>query len=257
MVADGGRHGFPLGPCCKMARTMWPFTNRLRGPEPEVNRLPQRLDCSGARRILVIAPHPDDESLGCGGTLAQLAPSCDIHVLLVTNGDGGGDLPAGTSETRKTEMENAVRALGVKNPVLHFDEPDGRFADSQHYRAALAGVVARVQPNWVLLPWLHDSHADHARIARASSEVLARSDVELLLYYETWVPVPATHVNDITATLETKQRAIRCHETALRHGNYLDAIVGLNVYRGLGLGGPTPVWAEAFVVTGARDNRLL
>jgi N-acetylglucosamine malate deacetylase 1 len=240
-----------------MARTMWPFTHRFRSPEPEPNRLAQRLDCSGARRILVIAPHPDDESLGCGGTLAQLAPSCDIHVLLVTNGDGGGDLPAGTSQARKAEMDNAVRTLGIAHPVLHFDEPDGRFADSPRYRSALADVVARLQPNWVFLPWLHDSHADHARIARASSQVLARTSVDLLLYYETWVPVPATHVNDITATLDAKQRAIRCHETALRHGNYLEAIVGLNAYRGLYLGGGKPVWAEAFAVTGARDNRLL
>jgi N-acetylglucosamine malate deacetylase 1 len=238
-----------------MARTMWPFSHRHRQPEP--NRLPQRLDCSGARRILVIAPHPDDESLGCGGTLAQLAPSCDIHVLLVTNGDGGGELPAGTSETRKSEMDKAVRTLGIANPVLHLDEPDGRFADSPRFRAALAQVATTLRPDWVFLPWLHDSHADHARIARAGSEVLARSTVDVLLYYETWVPVPATHVNDITGTLEAKRRAILCHETALRHGNYLDAIVGLNAYRGLYLGAGRPAWAEAFAVTGARDNRLL
>ncbi|MGZ5194139.1 MAG: PIG-L deacetylase family protein [Ramlibacter sp.] len=236
---------------------MWPFTNRLRGREPEPNRLPQRLDCSGARRVLVIAPHPDDESLGCGGTLAQLAPSCDIRVVLVTNGDGGGELPAGTSETRKSEMDKAVRALGIASPVIHFDEPDGRFADSPRFRAALANVVAQLQPNWVFLPWLHDSHADHARIAHASSAVLARGTVDLLLYYETWVPVPATHVNDITGALETKKHAILCHETALRHGNYLDAILGLNAYRGLYLGGAKPAWAEAFAVTSARDNRLL
>jgi N-acetylglucosamine malate deacetylase 1 len=238
-----------------MARTMWPFTNRHRSREP--HRLPQPLDCSGARRILVIAPHPDDESLGCGGTLAQLAPSCEIHVLLVTNGDGGGELPAGTSEARKSEMGNALRTLGIANPLLSFDEPDGRFADSPRFRSALADVAAQVKPNWVFLPWLHDSHADHARIAVASSQALARSGADLLLYYETWTPVPATHVNDITAVLETKKRAILCHETALRHGNYLEAIVGLNAYRGLYLGGAKPSWAEAFAVTGARDNRWL
>jgi N-acetylglucosamine malate deacetylase 1 len=238
-----------------MARTMWPFSNRHREPEP--NRIPQRLDCTGARRILVIAPHPDDECLGCGGTLAQLAPSCDINVVLVTNGDGGGELPAGTSDTRKSEMDKAVRALGIASPVIHFDEPDGRFADSARFRAALADVAARLQPDWVFLPWLHDSHTDHSRIARASSAVLARGTVDLLLYYETWVPVPATHVNDITGSLETKKQAILCHQTALRHGNYLDAIMGLNAYRGLYLGGTKPAWAEAFAVTSARDNRLL
>jgi N-acetylglucosamine malate deacetylase 1 len=240
-----------------MTRNMWPFTQRFRASAPEPNRIPERLDWAGVQRILVIAPHPDDESLGCGGTLAQMAPSCDVHVLLVTNGDGGGELPPGTSETRKREMENAVRALGIANPVMHFDEPDGKFADSPRFRAALAELVVRLQPQWVFLPWLEDSHADHARIARASSEVLARSAVDTLLYYETWVPVPATHVNDITATLATKERAIRCHETALRYGRYLEAIVGLNAYRGLYLAGPNSSWAEAFALTAARDNRWL
>ncbi len=151
---------------------MWPFTKRRSAPPAPSNALPPQLDLAAARRALVIAPHPDDETLGCGGTLARLAATCDIHVLLVTNGDGGGGLPPDTSANRKIEMANAVRTLGIANPVLHLDEPDGRFTDSPAYRAALSAIVQRLQPDWVFLPWLHDSHADHSRISRASTEVL-------------------------------------------------------------------------------------
>ena len=235
---------------------MWPFTRRHNAPRQQSNPLPSQLDLAPARRALVIAPHPDDETLGCGGTLARLAPSCDIHVLLVTNGDGGGDLPPDTSQNRKAEMSNAVRLLGIGNPVMHLDEPDGRFEDSRSYRTALDGILERLEPDWVFLPWLHDSHADHSRISFASSQVLSRSRVGSVLYYETWTPVPATHVVDITQTMETKKNALLCHETALRYGNYLDAMVGLNAYRALYLGPGQSRWAEAFAVTAASANQF-
>lgn len=236
---------------------MWRFIRRLSRPAVQPNALPPVLDLAGARRVLVIAPHPDDETLGCGGTLARLAPACDVHVLLVTNGDGGGDLPPETSALRKQEMAAAVRTLGIANEVLHLDEPDGRFDDTSSFRAALAAIVQRLQPDWVFLPWLGDSHPDHSRISRASSEVLRRSGVEQVLYYETWNPVPATHVVDITPVLETKKAAVLCHVTALKYGNYLDAMLGLNAYRALYLPPGERRWAEAYAVTSARDNRFL
>ena len=236
---------------------MWQFIKRLSRPAAQPNALPPELDLSAVRRVLVIAPHPDDETLGCGGTLARLAPSCDIQVVLVTNGDGGGGLPPETSERRKKEMSAAAATLGIANPVLHLDEPDGRFNDSPAYRTALAAIVDRLRPNWVFLPWLNDSHPDHLRIARASSQVLRRSSVEQLLYYETWTPVPATHVVDITAVLEKKKAAVLCHQTALQYGNYLDAMLGLNAYRALYLPARDRRWAEAFAVTAARSNHFL
>jgi LmbE family N-acetylglucosaminyl deacetylase len=244
---------------------MWPFTKR---PEPRRaeaasppraaprgNPLPQPLDLAGVHRALVVAPHPDDETLGCGGTLARLAPVCEIHVLQVTNGDGGGGLPPETSAVRKQEMARAVRTLGIASEVLHMDEPDGRFEPTPAFGDAFMAIVRRLDPQWVFLPWLGDSHADHALLSAQVSRLLRDSRVDKLLYYETWTPVPATHVVDITATLETKKAALLCHETALRHGNYLDAVLGLNAYRGLYLPrGDVPARAEAFAVTSARDN---
>lgn len=236
---------------------MWPFIKRRSNPPAPSNELPPELDLSPARCALVIAPHPDDETLGCGGTLARLASSCEIHVLLVTNGDGGGGLPPGTSELRKQEMSASAKVLGITTPVLHLDQPDGQFSDSPAYRKALMAHIERLQPNWVFLPWLGDSHRDHARIAQASSEVLRHSTVEQLLYYETWTPVAATHVVDITSTMETKKAALLCHETALKYGNYLDAMLGLNAYRALYLMPDQRRWAEAFAVTPPRRNRFL
>jgi LmbE family N-acetylglucosaminyl deacetylase len=226
--------------------------NFIKRREPEAplgNPLPPPLDLSGARRVLVIAPHPDDETLGCGGTLAQLAGFAEITVLLVTNGDGAGDLPEGASDVRKAEMAEALKLLGVNRPITCFDEPDGRFADSPGYRSRLAVLLAQVKPNWVFLPWLQDSHSDHSRIARASCAVLARAKgVEKVLFYEIWTPVPATHVVDITSTALVKRQALLCHRTVLPHGNYVDASFGLSQYRAIYVPSREAKFAEVFTV---------
>lgn len=235
---------------------MLKFIERLKRRPAEGNPLPAQLDLSRVRRVLVVAPHPDDETLGCGGTLARLGADCTVNILLVTNGDGGGGLPPGTSDARKSEMANAVRTLGVAGEVIHFDEPDGRFEDTPAFRAKFAALVEKLDPEWVFLPWLGDSHTDHARISTATTAVLKRSRVESLVYYETWVPVPATHVVDITETMETKKSALLCHGTALKYGNYMEAMLGLAAYRALYLPPDRKRWAEAFAVTDPRRNQF-
>jgi LmbE family N-acetylglucosaminyl deacetylase len=231
---------------------MWKFIERLRARRGQGNPLPPALDLTTARRVLAVAPHPDDESMGCGGLLALLARQAEVQVLLVTNGDGGGALPAGTSETRKQELAEALKVLGIGRPAVCFDEPDGRFEDSKAFRQRFAQVLAEFNPDWVLLPWLEDSHSDHARIARACCTVLRRSTVATVVHYETWTPLPATHVVDITSVAQLKRAALSCHRTALQYGNYIDATFGLNAYRALYLGGQGKL-AEAVVVRDARD----
>jgi LmbE family N-acetylglucosaminyl deacetylase len=229
---------------------MWTFIDRLlRKPERRAaNPLPAVLDLAGARRVLMIAPHPDDEVMGCGGTLALLARHVAVQVLLVTNGDGGGELPPGTSETRKAEMREALGVLGIGTPLVCFDEPDGRFEDSLRFRERLLETVRAFQPDWVFLPWLEDSHSDHARIASACAAVLPKAGVRRLVHYETWTPVPATHVVDITDVGAQKRAALLCHRTALQYGNYVEATFGLNAYRALYLPRREGALAEAFFV---------
>ncbi|WP_395687279.1 PIG-L deacetylase family protein [Caenimonas koreensis] len=215
--------------------------------------LPVMLDLASARRVLVIAPHPDDETMGCGGTIALLAKHIEVQAVLVTNGDGAGELPPGTSETRKAEMTAALQLLGVTRPTIFLDEPDGHFADSPAFRARLAKIIEDFQPNWVFVPWLLDSHPDHWRIARASCAVLAGSNVEKILYYEIWTPLPATHVVDITSVADQKRNAVLCHATALKYGNYVEATFGLNAYRSIYVPSRETRYAEVFAVRTPAD----
>lgn len=216
--------------------------------------LPQALDLSQARKVLVFVPHPDDETLGCGGTLARLASLCPVKVVLVTDGSGAGGLPDGAGAVRQAEFVRALARLGVTDSV-QLNQPDGAFESSPALQTQVLQLLQDYQPDWVLLPSPLDYHRDHVRIA-AFLEPLCRrtASVKQLVFYEIWAPVPATHVVDITDQVETKRLALMEHATALACGDYQRAVDGLNNYRGLYLGRGRV--AEAFWVEPVRTGRL-
>lgn len=225
---------------------------QLAGLEP--CPLPQPLDLTRARKVLVFVPHPDDETLGCGGTLARLAPLCPVKVVLVTDGSGAGGLPEGAGAVRQGEFVRALARLGVTDS-LQLNQPDGAFESSPALKQQIQRLLEDYQPDWVILPSPLDYHRDHVRIA-AFLEPLCRraASVEQLLFYEVWAPVPATHVVDITEQVDTKRLALTEHATAMVCGDYQRAVDGLNNYRGLYLGKGRV--AEAFWVEPSRTGRM-
>jgi LmbE family N-acetylglucosaminyl deacetylase len=208
--------------------------------------LPVQLDLTLARRVLVFSPHPDDETLGCGGTLARLAQICPVKVVLVTDGSGAGSLPVGAGVARQLEFVKALAVLGVTDSI-QLSQPDGFFEGSQELASRVTKLLADYKPDWVFLPSPLDYHRDHVRIA-AFLEPLCRNaaSVQQLLFYEIWAPVPATHVVDITDQACIKRVALDQHATAMACGDYQRAVEGLNRYRGLYLGNNRQ--AEAFWV---------
>lgn len=216
--------------------------------------MPQPLDLTQARKVLVFVPHPDDETLGCGGTLARLAPLCPVKVVLVTDGSGAGGLADGAGAVRQGEFVRALARLGVTDS-LQLNQPDGAFEGSPDLKRQIQQLLAEYQPDWVMLPSPLDYHRDHVRIA-AFLEPLCRraASVEQLLFYEVWAPVPATHVVDITDHVQIKKDALREHATAMVCGDYERAVDGLNNYRGLYLGKGRV--AEAFWVESTRTGRM-
>lgn len=216
--------------------------------------LPQPLDLTQARKVLMFAPHPDDETLGCGGTLARLALLCPVKVVLVTDGSGAGGLPPEAAATRQGEFVRALGVLGV-NDSAQLNQPDGNFWGTSELASQVQCLLDDYQPDWVFLPSPLDYHRDHVRIA-AFLEPLCRqaSSVKQLLFYEIWAPVPATHVVDITQQATVKHAALAEHVTAMAYGDYKRAVDGLNRYRGLYIGKDR--LAEAFWVVTTKDGRI-
>lgn len=210
--------------------------------------LPAELPLAEARRVLVFAPHPDDESIGCGGAIALLAEAGRaLRVVLVTDGGGAGGLPEGAAALRQQEFVAALRCLGVADHRL-LGFPDGALVAEAPLLDAVRDQVADFQPDWIFGPSSADLHRDH-RVVAAAVRAAARAvpGVQRVCEYETWSALPVTHVLDIGRVLDKRREALSQHRTALAHGNYLEASTGLALHRGLLLGTGRPGTAEGYV----------
>jgi LmbE family N-acetylglucosaminyl deacetylase len=197
---------------------------------------------------LVLAPHPDDEIIGPGGTVALL---CDnqrvVRTLIAT--DGGflavPDLePAEVGELRRHDATRAARVLGAPPPVfLGFD--DGSLPKSlTELSAAISVHVAEFRPDAIYVPWLLDAHADHQALAMALSLAVVPADTEIW-GYEVWAAAPANRLVDVTSVWERKERALAEHRVP---ASVFDTTghLALNRWRSIhGMGGTGQ--AEAFL----------
>lgn len=188
----------------------------------------------GGRVPLILAPHPDDESLGCGGLLAQCAAAgIAAQVAILTDGSHShpGSLshpPARLAKLRRVEAETALAALGLTAQSLHWIGAEdtrlpatGDAADA--ILARLMEICERTGCTLLLSPWEHDPHCDHEAAAAIAARLAAARDITLLSYpvwgwtladdSERHVPQPTGVRLEITDQLSAKRSAIRAHAT--------------------------------------------
>ncbi len=130
---------------------------------------------------LVVAPHPDDESLMFGGHLAHLAARGNpVHLVAVTDGEAAyPDAVDGAAlaALRREEQAGALAALGLGGAnVTRLGIPDGDVAAHEAVLTeAVASVIADRRIDVVLAPWAHDHHADHEACGRAAQRATAEA----------------------------------------------------------------------------------
>jgi len=214
-------------------------------------------------RTLVIAPHPDDEVLGAGGTIARLARAGhDVRVAVVTTGQQP-DYAASDVAMVRSEAEQAHALLGVRE-TSWLDLPAARIAETPRrtINASLQEIVRRTAPTALLVPFAGDIHVDHQLIFEAAM-VAARPHQPAypatILAYETlsetnWnAPylTPGFHPNvfvDVSDTLDIKLSAAGMYRSQVRaspHERSIEALKALAVLRGATVHLPA---AEAFVL---------
>lgn len=188
-------------------------------------------DLSQLGRVLVIAPHPDDEVLGCGGTMARLADDGhEVHVAVVTKGFEPVFPEALVKQVRQ-ELAEAHKILGVKK--CHFCDLPAAALDTiagAEINAAISTIVNEVKPDTLFIPFLGDIHRDHQLIFTASL-VAARPrsrDIPNRIYaYETlsetnWAAPGITEAFipnvffDVSPTLNRKLDAFGCFKSQVK-----------------------------------------
>jgi LmbE family N-acetylglucosaminyl deacetylase len=217
-------------------------------------------------RILVIAPHPDDEVLGAGGTIARLASHhCQVTVVVVTEGKPPAYSRENVDRVRE-EARRAHRILGVTETIW-LDHPAAALTEVAHseLNASLSQVIRDVRPDVMFIPFVGDIHRDHQLIF-TSSLVAARPHhgtfPRSILAYETlsetnWnapyvTPgfIPNVFI-DISDHLNLKIEAMEAFKSQLRqapHERSIEALSALATLRGATVMARS---AEAFVLVRA------
>lgn len=206
------------------------------------------IECTAA---LVFAPHPDDETLGCGGLLAAChAAGIPTHAVIVTSGDFGEHGKVG-SAAREAETNAAAEVLGI-DTVKFWREPDRSVACNARTIAAARQAILDANADLILAPSCHEIHPDHRATAWIVIEATRRLAEEgrtvRVAMYEVGAPLHRVDVLvDITTHATVKRAALAKYVSQLSLRPYDTVIFSLNHYRTYTL--PASVkYAEAFCI---------
>lgn len=202
-------------------------------------------------RVLVISPHPDDESIGCGGTLRRHVESGDaVQAVFLTSGEKGGH---GRSEQetiaiREQEARAAAEVLGLEDTHF-FRLPDGSVRCTQNAISQLRDFVVHWAPQVVYVPHADEMHIDHRASFRLLKHVYRgwTGERPRIFLYEIWTPVQhMDEIIDITPYIATKRAAICVYRSQCAVMDFEAAALGLNRYRGEMHSWPGGDYAEVF-----------
>jgi LmbE family N-acetylglucosaminyl deacetylase len=189
---------------------------------------------SGREKIVVLAPHPDDETLGCGGLLARAFAGAGAHVVCVTDGSASHPAsrewpPVRLAETRRGELIEALEILGGGAADLTWlGHPDSRLHEisAADILPALTAVIDGQAARHVFVPACEDKHCDHQTTAKLAEALRAQRPDLHFHSYPVWSRFDDPNFAENTAgyaplILDTatyrgaKTAAIRAHRSQL------------------------------------------
>ena len=214
--------------------------------------------------ILVVAAHPDDEALGCAGTIAKHVKNGDkVFPLFIADGVNSRDGDENALSTREVAAKNAQKHLGTQPPTFL------NFQDSRLDTVALLEIVKiieaqveKIRPTRILTHWFNDLNVDHEIVCKAvhtATRPMPRQSVIEILCFEV---LSSTEWNfcstelfqpnyfvEITETFNDKMSALKSYEMEMRpfpNARSFEGVEALAKLRGVTVGVP---FAEAFVMT--------
>lgn len=198
------------------------------------------------KKILVIAPHADDEVLGCGATIKKYSKNGeDVYICIVTKAYTP-DWTQQYIDNRKKEIDSSVKILGVKK-VYYLDLPTVKLdtVSQKELNDAILRVVEEVKPEIVFIPFAGDINKDHRLVSEASLVALRPKPdfyVRKVFYYEVlseteWSKPPQkiedvfipNYYEDISDYLEDKIKAMECYKSEFKEYPHPRSLTGIKV----------------------------
>ncbi len=184
---------------------------------------------------LVLAPHPDDEVLGCGGAIVRHVDAGDpVHVVILTDGghreEVGSDPDAYVAQ-RQQESRDAAVLLGYGAPTF-WGLPDRGIAYGERLVSRLVTTILSIEADLIYAPSLFELHPDHRTLGMAAAEaVRCCGRACRLVLYEVSAPLRPNLLLDISDLVERKRAAIACFASQLERQRYDAHILALNRFR--------------------------
>lgn len=214
----------------------------------EAEAIPYEPALLRGERLLVLAPHPDDEVIGCGGLVAQhLRDRRQVRVVVATDG-----AQAGEAAVREEESQRGLALLGEGAGVEFLRIADRQLDDAVTPR--LREILLDFRPDLILVPAPIEIHPDHLALSRTFCELVQRDEtlfadlaVARVAFYEVGQPLRPNAIVDISDVADAKYAAIAEHRSQLTVRDYVAYARGLNAYRAMTLPAGTR-FAEAYYV---------
>lgn len=203
----------------------------------------------GCARMLVLAPHADDEVFGCGGAILRHAACGDaVHVIIASDGafHAEAEQKARHAAMRQAESNQAASIMGY-GPPEYWGLPDRGITHGEPLIQRIAAAITAFKPDLVMAPSIFEVHPDHLALGTAALEAVRRHEYPLsLAMYEVGVPMQRPNVLlDISDLQTRKQQAMACFASQLKNQRYDLHIQALNRFRTYTLG-PQVTAAEAY-----------
>ncbi|MDW5563185.1 MAG: PIG-L deacetylase family protein [Methanomassiliicoccus sp.] len=200
---------------------------------------PKVMDLPPGERFLVLSPHPDDDAVGCGGTIIKLLDAGKaVRVVYFSMQEGNF-----TPEDRRKEIDAALAHLRVKDVRRR---ESAVFPSPKEAAATIDEEISAFKPDAVFMPSPFENHNEHIRTFESFLRAVeGRGDGPDAIMYEVWGALMPNLLVPVTGVWERKSTAIRDHGTQVREIDYTRSSQGLNGYRAASMA--IDGYAEAFL----------
>ena len=210
------------------------------------------------KSMLVIAPHQDDEIIGCGGAmLLQLAKGKKVHVVFVQDG-GDEHKEDGLSRDvmiaiREQEACRVAAQMGISPPVFLRHAGLG-MQNIRKIAEELKDEIAKTGADVIFVPFFLDRNSDHIITNYALAEALSDITPSIKVFgYEVWGLCIPNIILNIDTVMKDKQELLSYYESQLKGTDYVNCTTGLNMYHSRSFGAGVCKYAERFFEIPAKE----
>ena len=226
---------------------------------PELRKLKHSRNILKEERVLVIAPHMDDETIACGGVMHRyVQQGANITIVIMTDGKKGNPSYEENElmNIRKAETKAAADIIGIKD-IIFLDEPEGELKNTKLIRDKLYDIIKTIDPEAIYFPFCYDSHRDHVITSTIFLDVVRKKRISFNGYaYTVWSPIIPNLTVNITDDIEIKKRALEVFKTQIERFDLVDMTLSVSRHMGY-LYGKWKGYSENFVVCSSIEHLRL